>query len=285
MQIGVSLHDHDPFGATCFAADVWIVVSYNLLSAKLSVSAGGFSSGEKIIGVNANSTNLSLSVQAVGSDIVNSSSTPLSGNTTPNTLGNWIFCSLATPYFSSVNITVGGTLRAQYQPNTMIIGTNLPDRATGDGVSNNGTFVWGTNPAGVAVSLASLVAESQPVPGVTEEDVTRDILPPAGTSDLFVEPDVSGKLLTNPLRPLVLMMSETTSLTERQAWTWLALAFVLGVLIIATRSVRGHHIITGVATGAVIGACVSMTIFPLYALVFVIAAIVVGAVAERSPSL
>jgi hypothetical protein len=246
----------------------------------ISVTAPSIASGEKNINVYADSSNLTISVGGVIKDSV-----ALGGISVTNNDNNLQFMSVAVPYLSSVNITIGGNLRASFQPTTMIIGTNLPDRATGDGVSNNGTFVWGTNPAGIAVSLASLVAASQPSPGATEEDVTRDILPPAGSSDWFGEPDMSGKLLTNPLRPFVIIMSDTTSLTERQAWTWLSLAFVLGVLILAAKSVRGHHIITGVATGAAIGACVAMTIFPIWALVFVIAAIGLGAVAERSPSL
>lgn len=243
----------------------------------LSVSASGLADSEKSCNVYADGTNFKLDV-----DGVNVASTPLGGISVTNNTNNWTFTA---PYFNSVNITKGGNLLAWFQPNTMIIGTNLPDRQTGDGVANNGTFVWGTNPAGVAVSLASLVSESQPSPGETEEDVTRDILPVAGSSDWFGEPDVSGALLTNPLRPFVIIMSDTTSLTERQAWTWLGLAFVLFVLVISARSVRGHHVITGVATAAAMGACIAMTIFPIWALVFVIAAIGLGAVAERSPSL
>ena len=152
-------------------------------------------------------------------------------------------------------------------------------------MSNNGTFTWGTTPAGVAVSLSSLVAESQPSIGATEEDVTRDILPEAGSSDWFVEPDVSESLLNNPLRPFVTILSDTTTLTERQAWTWLGIAFVLFVLVLSAFSVKGHYIISGVATGVAMGACIAMTIFPLWALVFIIVAIALGAVSERSPSL
>jgi len=123
------------------------------------------------------------------------------------------------------------------------------------------------------------------VPGVTEEEGTTDILPEAPVSDWFEDPDVTGSLLTHPLRPFVTIMSDTTTITERQAWTWLGIAFVLLVLGITARSVRGHHIITGVATGAAVGALVAQTIFPLWSLVFIIVAVALGAVAERSPSL
>ena len=169
-----------------------------------------------------------------------------------------------------------------YQPNTIVLTNVLPDRAGGD---NPGVITWGTNPAGVGVSLDSLVAETQPSIGVEAEDLTRDILPEAPVGDWFVEPDVSGTLLTHPLRPFVTLLSDTTKLSERQAREWLGIAFVLFVLVLTARSVRGHHLLTGIATAATIGLSVAQTIFPVWALVFVVFAVIAGIVAERSPSL
>ena len=51
-----------------------------------------------------------------------------------------------------------------YQPNTIISGTTLPDRETGDG-SQDGTITWGSNPAGIA-------AISKNVPSVTTNAAT-----------------------------------------------------------------------------------------------------------------
>ncbi len=186
------------------------------------------------------------------------------------------------PHIDYITQEVSSVQTIWYQPVTMIIGTALPDRA---GATQNGAITWGANPAGVTVTLGGITAGTQPMPGAVAETPTRDILPEAPASDWFIEPDVSGTLLTNPLRPFVTLLSDTTTLTERQAWTWLGIAFVLAVLMLTAKSVRGHHAITGVATGVAVGACVAQTIFPLWTVVFVVVSIILGAVAERSPSL
>ena len=158
----------------------------------------------------------------------------------------------------------------------------LPDEEV---AGNDARITWGVNPTGVAMTLDSMVSAAQPIPGVDADTGTRDILPPAGGSDWFVEPDVSGTLLTSPIRPFVTMLSDTTDLSERQAWVLLGLAFVLLVTVGVATRVRGHHAITGVAAGVAMGICVQQTVFPLWALIFVIAAIILGIVAERSPTL
>lgn len=207
----------------------------------------------------------------------------LGAATVPNNANDWILnVNNGVPYFTHYRHTVAGALVTRYEPNTMILGTTLPDR---EAAANDAVFTWGSSPSGVTVTLGSLVAVSQPSAGDIVDDPTLDILPVAPASDWFQEPAVAGALLTNPLRPLVTIMSDTTNLSERQAWIWMGSAFVLLVLAATAKVVRGHHIITGVATGAAIGLLVAMTVFPLWALVFIISAIAVGAVAERSPSL
>ncbi len=164
---------------------------------------------------------------------------------------------------------------------TVDFGT-LPDREV---AGNDARITWGVNPTGVAVALGGMVSESQPVPGGIVVDETTDILPAIGVSDWYVEPDVGGTLLTNPLRPFVTLMSDSTTITELQAWRILALAFILGVTVSAIAMVRGHLLIAGIAGGAAIGLTVAWTIFPLWALIFMVLAVVGGLVAERSPSL
>lgn len=164
---------------------------------------------------------------------------------------------------------------------TVDFGT-LPDRATA-GV--DGRITWGYMPDGVAATLGGMVSSSQPVPGLEEDDVVPDILPDIEVSDWFVEPAVAGSLLTNPLRPFVTILSDSTTLTELQAWRILGLAFVLFVTVAAAAAVRSHLLIAGIAAGASIGACCALTIFPLWTLVFAVGAVAGGLVAERSPSL
>lgn len=246
----------------------------------LSVSVAGVAAGEHNIVVTSTGGGTNLLAIDVDSG-AHTNNVALAANTVTDTTNNWRFMSYGSPYIDHYYHTVAAALQLTYEPVTMILGDTIVDETN----AFDGTLIWGCNPVGVDVSLSSLVAASQPSVGADTDDPTRDILPEAPSSDWFVEPDVTGALLTNPLRPLVTIMSESTTLTERQAWTWLGVAFVLLVLGGTARAVRGHHIITGVATGGAIGALVAQTIFPLWTVVFIVIAILVGAVSERSPSL
>tara|TARA_Y100000310_G_scaffold166912_2_gene166622 strand:+ start:318 stop:4001 length:3684 start_codon:yes stop_codon:yes gene_type:complete len=205
-----------------------------------------------------------------------------SNHSVPDNSNNWVFMSDATPYLNAYDHTVGGSLITRYEPSTMIIGTTLPDREV---AGNDATITFGNNPAGVTVALGSMVSASQPVPGGTIADDTLDILPDVEASDWFLEPDVSGTLLTNPVRPFVTMLSDNTTLTEIQSWRLYALAIILLVTVGTARAVRSHLLLSGIAAGVSIGAAVALTIFPMWALVFAIGGILGGVVAERSPSL
>jgi len=158
----------------------------------------------------------------------------------------------------------------------------LPDL---EAPAQDGIIVWGANPTGTTVTLGGLVSSSQPSAGVAATVVPIDVLPEVEVSDWFTEPDLPTTLRTNPLRPLVTLISDNTPLTELQTWRYYGIIFVVVVLVLTAASVNGHYLITGIATGAAIGICVQQTIFPLWALVFMIGAVVGGIIAERSPSL
>lgn len=170
----------------------------------------------------------------------------------------------------------------RYQPITRIVGTTLPDR-TG-AVASDGTIVWGANPAGVTVTMGGLLSTDPPVaigPGVGG---TRESLPPVG-SNWGTDPDVTGALMTNPMRPIVVAISDNTSFTERQVWVWGGLAVLIFITALVARVVRGHHLITGIAVcGAIVGLVV-MTIWPPWSLVFAAIALFGGVVSERTHSL
>lgn len=158
----------------------------------------------------------------------------------------------------------------------------LVDRQGGD---EDARLTWGYMPTGVVATLGGMVSSSQPIPGFMEDDPVSESLPTVEVSDWYVEPDVTGSLLTNPLRPFVTIMSDTTTLTELQSWRILGLAFVLFVTVLTAMAVRSHLLISGVACAASIGLCVAWTIFPFWAIIFAVGAMVGGLVAERSPSL
>lgn len=113
----------------------------------------------------------------------------------------------------------------------------------------------------------------------------RDVLPEAETSDWFLDPDVGGTLLTNPFRPLVTMLSDNSTLTEKQVWRLYALAIILFFVVLTAKSLPHHLLITGIVAGALIWGCVALTIFPGWALLFAVGGVLGGLVAERTGQL
>lgn len=146
-------------------------------------------------------------------------------------------------------------------------------------------ITWGYMPTDVTVTLGSMASQDQATAGEAQAIPTPDVMPAVDSSDWFQEPAVGAALATHPLRPLVTIMSDTTTITEIQSWRILGLAFVLFVTVLAAKYVRNHLFIAGCAAGASTGIMVALTIFPMWALVFAIGAIAAGVVAERSPSL
>lgn len=219
---------------------------------------------------------------AIDGDVVDSVS--LGGTSVPDNSSDWVFGSSATPYINSCSIIIGGNPKSSYAPVTVVRGTNLPNTTTPG--SYNGTIVWGSNPAGVSVSLGGLVSAGQPEVGETLEEISRDLLPnPTGTSDWFAEPDVSGSLLTNPLRPLITMVSDNTTMTEIQVWRYFGLVVVVLVTVMAVKAVPRHLVIAAVAAGVATVGMVVWTVWPLWALALLALYAIGGFVSERSPSL
>ena len=258
-----------------------------------TVTVTGVSSGELIVKITADGTNLTLSVtNYAGTPQGNSpQSVTLEGSSSTPNNNNWTLNQNNTlpymDYYKHTTAVGGSSEKIKYQPDSILVDAGVT--ATLPNENNPGTYdgtiTWGSNPAGIAVSLGGLVSSGQPGVGTVDERTTSDILPEAPASDWFVAPDVTGALLTNPLRPFVTILSDTTTLSERQAWVLLGLAFVLFVIIAVGTRARGHQMITGIATGVAISVLVVMTIWPMWSLVFAILAVVGGVVSERSPTL
>ncbi len=135
------------------------------------------------------------------------------------------------------------------------------------------------------MTLGSLVSGATAgTAGITLETPT-DVLPDVNVSNWYVDPDVTGSLLTNPLRPFVTMMSDNSALTEMQVWRFYGLIFVLFIIVSVAKAFRGHLAITGIGMCVAIVTLVALTVWPIWALVFAIGALVGRLVAERSPSL
>lgn len=242
------------------------------------VSVAGVPSGENTITLSADSTNLTLTVDGIGSDTIT-----LGGVATTNTTTDWVWMlSSSTLYADNITVSIGGTRQLYYCPQTMIIGTVLPDREGGD---QNGVITWGSNPAGVGVVLGSMTSSGQPSIGSTEDTSTSDILPVVGGTDWRPVPGVSVTLQANPIRPIVTAISDNSTLSEYQVWVWFGIIFVVFVTVLVGANVRGHHLITGIAASATLILLVVWTIFPWGVLPVIVLAIWGGLVSERSPSL
>lgn len=184
--------------------------------------------------------------------------------------------------YDSAYASPGLSVELWFQPNTMVTGTALPDRAE---TAQNGTITWGTNPAGVTAVLGSMVSREQPTPGITGDEPAQDVLPHVEVTDWYIDPDVGGALLTNPVRPFVTLLSDNSTLTEIQSWRLLGIALILMVTVATARSVGRHQGITMIAAGCGFGLMVALTVFPMWALVFAIGMFIGGLVMERAPSL
>jgi len=248
----------------------------------LYVDADSVTSSNHTILVTADSANLIISIDGAvaGSGY---ESKALGGASVPNLANDWIFLKGdAMPYATIIEIYKGGSQVLLYQPVSMIIGTTLPDRA---GTAQDGVITWGDNPSGVNVGIGSFVSSSQPSIGIGGTEPAQDITPVVEVSDWYVDPDVAGTLLTHPLRPFVIMMSDTTNMSEILAWRFLALAMILLVTAVTMNNVGRHQGITMIVAGVAFGAMVAQTIFPMWTLVLAIGLFIGGLVAERSPTL
>jgi len=269
MQLGISLKTGSgAYFARC--SDIWVVVHSDFGPI---VTATDISSGEHVVRAWANVTYLGIDI-----DGITRNSTALGGSTVVDNANPW---TVHMSYFDYYKHTVNSTLIAWYQPTSLIDGTTLPDR---EGPAQNGTITWGSNPAGVNATLGSLtVPESTVI--IDEEEEFRQTTHEVAVTDWFREPAIGTTLATHPLRPLVTIMSDYTTINEIQAWRLLGLALLLLMTALAAVLVQGHLLLAGLVCGGTIAVLVQQTVWPGWTLVFIIPAIIAGIMAERTPSI
>ena len=159
------------------------------------------------------------------------------------------------------------------------------ERTPGNGGTNDARITWGIAPAGVTVAMGGMVSSGTPTPGAITERPTVDYLPATEGGEWFVDPDVvPAGLLTNPLRPFVTVMSDTTTISEMQAWRLLTGAFALLVLALVAGATN-HLILAGIAVSIIFGMANQLDIYPFFPLVFVIILTAALAIKEMRPSL
>jgi hypothetical protein len=93
------------------------------------------------------------------------------------------------------------------------------------------------------------------------------------------------KLIDHPFRPIVTLWSDNSSLNEVQVWRFLGLVLVVFLTAVAAVLLRGHYLIAGLVCAGTIGLLAQQTVWPFWALVFIVPAVVAGIIAERTPSI
>ena len=236
-----------------------------------SVSSGGC-----IVNVWADTTDFGIDIDASTEDSV-----ALGGVSVTDNANGWVIVEI--PYYDYYSHTTSSTLRIDYDPDSIISGTTLPNED--DPGTYDGTITWGSNPGGVTVTLGGLISDEQLFPAGSGANfpVPQDIAGPSGqpgmTSDV-------GTLTTNPLYPLVSMISDTTSLPVGIVWV-MGATFILALLfvwMIGDQQMM-HQMFIGIAGGGWVAFCWHLGIYPFW-VIFIYAVLAIAIViGERSPTI
>jgi hypothetical protein len=181
---------------------------------------------------------------------------------------DWAIMSESIPYMDYLKINVSSVQKLWFQPNTMIVPTNVPDRS---GNGNTGTITWGSNASALTITIEGITASTGE--SGTTEDTDIEVLPYPDEFELFEDDtvDVSGF----PMYDLVNRMADSLGWTA--AFTYSIIIMVAAVCIgfgayVATGTMLGFTIGFGVTSGLGIG----MGVFPPWIAVLCIAIIGFG---------
>lgn len=185
---------------------------------------------------------------------------------------------LSMPYFNYYQHTTSDTLRLTYEPDDIIVGTVLPNELSPG--TYNGAITWGANPAGINVTIGTLISESQlmPNPNIPSDQPAPDIIQPTGgVMGGF------GELIDNPLYPVVNVISGLMNVPVPIVWVLGAFLILLIVMAICFFSVP-HQLITGIAGIGLTYLFFAMGIFPWWTLVVMGCVMIALIFYERKPS-
>jgi hypothetical protein len=241
--------------------------------------SAAMASGSHVVKVTADGTTMKLWI-----DGVDSSSFTLNGATTADTVNNWTFMTSGfMPYANYIKITVGGVLVLHYQPTAIIATTVLPDLA---GAVQNGAFTFGTNPAGITVTLGALTVPSTVTGGVSDNpDAAGDINQPTG---FYGENTLPGTAFDN----LIVTLAGVANTPVNLAWWWMYGLCLIVAFAFVYRAFQ-HLWMAGfagcVVTGAFVGLGSATTtgdgVIPFWLIIiFVVLTLGAGA-AERTQSI
>lgn len=169
-----------------------------------------------------------------------------------------------------------------FQPNTIIEGTTLPNRAQG-GTLTDGKFTWGSNPIGVSAVLSGFYSDYAPANITLPQDIiapSQDIVGPTGNPG--ITSDV-GTLTGNVFYPLVKALSDNTNIPVQLWWIILASGIVLIAMVVTYRYLP-HQMMTALVGGGLSTFFYALGIYPFWVIfIFVVMALAI-IIGERSPT-
>jgi len=132
----------------------------------LTLIATGLSSEIQKVELYTNSGTIYLDIEDVNQD-----TTVLTPETVVDNSNDWI---IVVPYFDYYQHTVSSSLKAWYEPVTMILSDTLTDRS---GSANHGAITWGSNPEDITVTIGGVLPYSAYVPPGEEDEDVPDVIP------------------------------------------------------------------------------------------------------------
>lgn len=190
-------------------------------------TVSGVTQGYHIITPYADSTNAWTTVDSSSSTNV----TAIDTSDINAASGSRSFGSNATSYFNYIKIVVGGVEKVWYQPNTMVIGTSLPDR---DG-TKNGDITYGTN-QNISLHAGTMVSNNSTVSTGSNATVG------------FTMPTVSlpnnwfggGSTTTLPFYDEFSAVSSSSGVSTQMIYFIIAIAFALLAMLLVMRFTRSN---------------------------------------------
>jgi len=170
---------HAWVNAGAYTSEVNAFNIYGTSGDDIVLQVSGFAEGERVVSVWHDGVTFGIDI-----DGVTENSTACAHYGAGNNTNSWVISNLS--YFNYYEHTVSGALRLTYQPDSLIIGTTLPNEENPG--TCDGTITWGSNPSGVSVSMGALlpvVSSTAVTPGTTP-DAGASLVPATGNTSALV---------------------------------------------------------------------------------------------------
>lgn len=150
------------------------------------------------------------------------------------------------PYADYLKIAIDNTYQLRYEPNDIIAGTTLPDRA---GTAQNGVITWGTNPVGLEFEESTKEAKSavsDPGAGAGQSLITSVPDPITGMYD---EGSTSGIPIAPLIDPALIAVGIPLAVF------WYPIAFAVAIILGFAAYAKTRTLLVQAAVSAVVMAC------------------------------